>query len=509
MSDMTEQTQQHEGVEQPAPEQPQNFWSKVDNFFGITKSGSNYRTEIVAGVTTFMAMVYILMVNAGMFSGVITDSADPYGAAYIATAIGAIIGTFLMAFFAKMPLAQASGMGINAYICYTLLAEGTGLTYANCMVFTLLDGVIFLILTLTGLRKEIFEAIPAGVRHAIPVGIGMFIAFIGMQQAYIITDSSTLTGFASFNVLANNAFVSYKDGNVMGMLPALVALIGVLAIAILSKKNVKGAVLWGILGSTALYYILLGIAYAANVAAASAIFADVSLSNPFNAFAAWGKDAVGAVFYEGFNFDSYLGIEGNNAGSLVVVLLTSALSLCMIDMFDTIGTLYGACSKGNLLDENGTPIRMEKMMLADAIATCTGAIAGTSTVTTFVESSSGVVAGGRTGFTSMVTGICFVIAMFLSPIAQLIPRCATATALIWVGVLMMTSVVKVDWEDALDAIVAFMTFMVMLLGYSISKGIGMGIITYIIVKVCTGKIRDITIPTWVIGALFFATFILT
>ncbi len=509
MSDMTEQTQQPEGVEQPAPEQPQNFWSKVDNFFGITKSGSNYRTEIVAGVTTFMAMVYILMVNAGMFSGVITDSADPYGAAYIATAIGAIIGTFLMAFFAKMPLAQASGMGINAYICYTLLAEGTGLTYANCMVFTLLDGVIFLILTLTGLRKEIFEAIPAGVRHAIPVGIGMFIAFIGMQQAYIITDSSTLTGFASFNVLANNAFVSYKDGNVMGMLPALVALIGVLAIAILSKKNVKGAVLWGILGSTALYYILLGIAYAANVAAASAIFADVSLSNPFNAFAAWGKDAVGAVFYEGFNFDSYLGIEGNNAGSLVVVLLTSALSLCMIDMFDTIGTLYGACSKGNLLDENGTPIRMEKMMLADAIATCTGAIAGTSTVTTFVESSSGVVAGGRTGFTSMVTGICFVIAMFLSPIAQLIPRCATATALIWVGVLMMTSVVKVDWEDALDAIVAFMTFMVMLLGYSISKGIGMGIITYIIVKVCTGKIRDITIPTWVIGALFFATFILT
>ena len=509
MSDMTEQTQQPEGVEQPAPEQPQNFWSKVDNFFGITKSGSNYRTEIVAGVTTFMAMVYILMVNAGMFSGVITDSADPYGAAYIATAIGAIIGTFLMAFFAKMPLAQASGMGINAYICYTLLAEGTGLTYANCMVFTLLDGVIFLILTLTGLRKEIFEAIPAGVRHAIPVGIGMFIAFIGMQQAYIITDSGTLTGFASFNVLANNAFVSYKDGNVMGMLPALVALIGVLAIAILSKKNVKGAVLWGILGSTALYYILLGIAYAANVAAASAIFADVSLSNPFNAFAAWGKDAVGAVFYEGFNFDSYLGIEGNNAGSLVVVLLTSALSLCMIDMFDTIGTLYGACSKGNLLDENGTPIRMEKMMLADAIATCTGAIAGTSTVTTFVESSSGVVAGGRTGFTSMVTGICFVIAMFLSPIAQLIPRCATATALIWVGVLMMTSVVKVDWEDALDAIVAFMTFMVMLLGYSISKGIGMGIITYIIVKVCTGKIRDITIPTWVIGALFFATFILT
>ena len=507
---MSEQTQQTETVEQPSPEQPKKFWGKVDNWFGITKSGSNYRTEIVAGVTTFMAMVYILMVNAGMFSGVITDSSDPYGAAYIATAIGAIVGTLLMAFFAKMPLAQASGMGINAFIVYTLIGSGTGLTYANCMVFTLLDGVIFLILTVTGLRRQIFEAIPAGVRHAIPVGIGLFIAFIGLQQAgVVVNEDSTLTTFVSFNLLGSTPFVSYNAGTVGGMLPAIVALVGVLAIAILSKKNVKGAILWGLLGSAVLYYVLLAIAYACNVAAAEAVFADVTISNPFNAFVAWGKDSVGAVFYEGFDFSTYLGIEGNNGGTLAVVLITSALSLCMIDMFDTIGTLYGACSKGNLLDENGTPIRMERMMLADAIATCTGAIAGTSTVTTFVESSSGVVAGGRTGFTSMVTGICFIIAMFLSPIAQLIPRCATATALIWVGVLMMSSVVKVDWEDATDAIVAFMTFIVMLLGYSISKGIGMGIITYIIVKVFTGKVKEISIPTWVIGAIFLATFLLT
>ena len=507
---MSEQTQQTETVEQPSPEQPKKFWGKVDNWFGITKSGSNYRTEIVAGVTTFMAMVYILMVNAGMFSGVITDSSDPYGAAYIATAIGAIVGTLLMAFFAKMPLAQASGMGINAFIVYTLIVSGTGLTYANCMVFTLLDGVIFLILTVTGLRRQIFEAIPAGVRHAIPVGIGLFIAFIGLQQAgVVVNEDSTLTTFVSFNLLGSTPFVSYNAGTVGGMLPAIVALVGVLAIAILSKKNVKGAILWGLLGSAVLYYVLLAIAYACNVAAAEAVFADVTISNPFNAFVAWGKDSVGAVFYEGFDFSAYLGIEGNNGGTLAVVLITSALSLCMIDMFDTIGTLYGACSKGNLLDENGTPIRMEKMMLADAIATCTGAIAGTSTVTTFVESSSGVVAGGRTGFTSMVTGICFIIAMFLSPIAQLIPRCATATALIWVGVLMMSSVVKVDWEDATDAIVAFMTFIVMLLGYSISKGIGMGIITYIIVKVVTGKVKEISIPTWIIGVIFLATFLLT
>ena len=181
----------------------------------------------------------------------------------------------------------------------------------------------------------------------------------------------------------------------------------------------------------------------------------------------------------------------------------------MIDMFDTIGTLYGACAKGNLLDEKGVPIRMNKMLLSDAIATCTGAIAGTSTVTTFVESSAGVAAGGKTGFTALVTAACFIVAMFLSPVAKLIPSAATATALIWVGVLMMTSVTKVNWEDAGEAIVAFLTFIVMVLGYSISHGIGIGIITYILVKLCTGKVKEISIATWIIGVLFLATFLLT
>ena len=491
-----------------APSPKKGFWGKVDNWFGITKSGSNFKTETVAGITTFMAMVYILMVNAGMFQGVIGGE-DPYGAAYIATSVGAIVGTFLMAFLARMPLAQASGMGINAFIVYTLL-NGTGLTYANSMVFVLIDGVIFLILTLTGLRRKIFEAIPAGVRHAIPVGIGLFIAFIGLQQAgVIVNEDSTLTTFVSFNLLNSPEFVTYGNGTVGGILPAIVALIGVVVIAVLSKKNVKGAILWGLLGSAVLYYVFAGIAVGAGSQGAIDMFNNISLSNPLSAFEAWGKDSVGVVFYEGFNFDTFLSTGTNNGGSLAVVLITSALSLCMIDMFDTIGTLYGACSKGNLIDKDGTPIRMEKMMLADAIATCTGAIAGTSTVTTFVESSSGVVAGGRTGFTSLITGVCFIIAMFLSPIAQLIPRSATATALIWVGVLMMSSVTKVDWNDASEAIVAFMTFITMLLGYSISKGIGMGIITYIVIQICTGKIKKISIPTWVIGAIFLATFLLT
>lgn len=503
MSEEIKQTEQVEEAGQaPAAEaaKPATFWGKVDGYFGIKKSGSNFRTEIVAGVTTFMAMVYILMVNAGMFQFVIGGS-DPYGAAYIATAIGAIVGTLLMAFLAKMPLAQASGMGVNAFIVYSLVLGGTGLSYANCMVFTLLDGVIFLVLTATGLRQKIFDAIPAGVRHAIPVGIGLFIAFIGMQNAgIIVNEDSTLVTFVSFNFLGGATYG--------GVLAPFVALVGVLAIAILSKKNVKGAILWGILGTAVLYYVMAGIGYAWD-ASCQAIFSNIEFQDPFKAFGAWGTDAVGQVFVKGFDFSAYLGTEGNNVGTLIVLIFTTALSLCMIDMFDTIGTLYGACSKGNLLDENGAPINMNKMMLSDAIATCAGAVAGTSTVTTFVESSAGVSAGGKTGFTALVTGLCFIVAMFLSPIARLIPGCATATALIWVGVLMMTSVTKIDWSDAGEAIVAFMTFIVMVLGYSISKGIGIGIIAYILVKLCTGKVKEISIPTWVIGVLFLATFVLT
>ena len=240
-----------------------------------------------------------------------------------------------------------------------------------------------------------------------------------------------------------------------------------------------------------------------NGLAARQIFTSISFSNPFDAFADWGTQSVGQVFVKGFDFG------GINPGSLVLVLITTSLSLCMIDMFDTIGTLYGACAKGNLLDKDGVPLNMNKMMLSDAIATCAGAVAGTSTVTTFVESSAGVAAGGKTGFTALVTGLCFVVAMFLSPIAQLIPSAATAAALIWVGVLMMTSVTKIDWADPAEAIVAFLTFIVMVLGYSISKGIGIGIIAFVVIKLCTGKIKEIKIPTWVIAALFLATFLVS
>ncbi len=471
--------------------------NKFLKFLGFDGTKTTVKTEIIAGVTTFMTMVYILMVNAGMFSAIPGLS---YGAAYIATAIGAIVGTLLMAFLAKMPLAQAPGMGVNAFIVYTLVIfGGQGISYANAMMFTLLDGAIFVILTVTGLRKQIFEAIPVSVRHAITVGIGLFIAFIGMQNAGIIVNNdSTLVTFVSFNLLA-------KNKSLMSMLTAAVAIFGVMLIAVLEHKKVKGGILWGILGSTVLYYIALGLGVAAGSESCKAVFEGISFSNPFAAFGDWGKQAVGKVFTEGFNFSGYTG----TTGGLILLIATTALSLCMIDMFDTIGTLYGACAKGNLLDENGVPLNMNKCMLADAIATCVGAIGGTSTVTTFVESTSGVAAGGKSGLTALVTACCFILAMFLSPIAQLVPSCATAAALIWVGVLMMNSVVKIDWNSPIEAVVGFFTFIVMILGYSISKGIGMGILVYIFLNLCTGKVKDIKVSTWVIGVIYLATFLLT
>lgn len=490
------------------------FFGKVDNFFGITKAKSTYKTEIIAGLTTFMAMVYILIVNPAMFANI--PGLD-FGAMYIATSIGAIVGTLLMAFLAKMPLAQASGMGVNAFVVFNLVLYGGGLSYPNAMVFTLLDGIIFIVLTATGLRKYIFTAIPEEVKKAINVGLGLFIAFIGLQNAGVIVDnSSTLVNLTSFNIInalkdvPTTYFVTYNAGTVGGMLPAIVALLGVISIAVMSKKNVKGSILWGILGSTVLFYALAGLgclSSGVNGAACKEIFKNITMDNPFKAFGLWGEQSAGKVFYEGFNFDGYLAT--NSVGSLILLLITSALSLCMLDMFDTLGTLYGACTKGGLLDEEGNPLNMNRCMLADAIATSVGAIAGTSTVTTFVESSAGVAAGGKTGFTALVTGLCFIVAMFLSPIAKLIPSAATATALIWVGVLMMSTVTKIEWTDPAAALPAFLTIAVMAFGYEISYGIGMGIISSVIVRVCTGKAKSISVVTWIIAAFFLATFLLT
>lgn len=483
---------------QPEPQKPSDAnASKLDRFFGITRSGSKVKTEVIAGVTTFMAMVYALLVVPGMYGDKV-----PFGAVYIATALGAVIGTTLMALLARMPLAQASGLGATAYITGTLMGSATGLTYANAMIFVLLDGIIFVLLTATGLRKKILAAIPDEVKISIPVGIGMFIAFIGFKNAGFVVLSEGSIGMTSFNVVSGNL-------NYLGAISAALLLVGVITIAVLSAKKVTGSILWGILGTSALYFVFAAIGLIWKDPDCVGLFQNFSISNPFLAFKDWGEHSVGQVFANGFNFSNYLAMDNHNVGTLVVLILTSALSLCMIDMFDTLGTLYGACSKGGLIDKEGNPLRMNQCMLSDAVATCVGSVCGATTVTTYVEASSGVAAGGRTGFAALISAGCFLLATFLSPIAQIIPSCATAAALVWVGVLMMSSVKEIKWSDPASALPAFLTIAVMAFGFSISFGIGIGLISCVVVKICTGKIKQISVATWIIAALFVALFVLT
>lgn len=471
--------------------------SFFDRKFRITEKGSSIKTEIIAGLTTFLAMAYILVVNSGMFANLGSVSFD---AMYVTTALSAVIGTVLIGLMANLPLAQAPGMGLNAFFVYTVCFT-LGFTYANALVFVLLDGLIFVILTVTGLRKIIFEAIPSAVKAAIPAGIGLFIAFLGLQDAkLVIPDASTGVTLASFNLFNGTTWDK--------VMPLIVAVISILLIAVLSHKKVKGSILWGILGGTALYY-LLGV----TVPGFYNNFGDTFSFNPLKPFTAFGTETFGKVFTQGFDFSAYLAKDGNSVGGLVILFITTALAFCMVDMFDTMGTLYGACRGGNLLVEgkNGeleVP-NMNRAMLADAVATCTGAVLGTSTVTTFVESSAGVAAGGKTGFTSLITAAAFLLALFFAPLAKLIPAYAYGAALVYVGVLMMGSVKDIDWSDVSVSVPAFLTMAMMPFTYNISYGIAFGLISYLVIKLFSGKVTEIKIGTWIITILFLAMFFLT
>ena len=469
----------------------------MEKFFHLSQHGTTVRTEFIAGLTTFMAIAYILMVNPAMFAEL--DGVS-YGAAYIATVIPAIIGTLIMALVANLPLALAPGMGLNAFFVYTVCL-GLGFTYANALIFVLADGVIFVLLTVTGLRRVIFNAIPSIVKLSIPAGLGLFIAFLGFQKSgLVINDPATCVNLASFNLLGGATW-----GSIM---PLLVVLAAVTAIAVLSKRGVQGAILWGILGATALYY-LLGFTVPGFY---DGFLEGISL-NPLDSFRAFLSESLGVIFTQGLDFSAYLSVEGHSVNGLILSFFTTALAFCMVDMFDTMGTLYGACAGGLLVKNKVTGEEevpnMEKAMLSDAVATCVGAVCGISTVTTFVESSSGVAAGGRTGLASVFTGGLLFVAMFLSPVAALIPACAYTAALIYVGILMMGNVLKVNWNDPADALPAFMTIAMMPFTYNISYGIAFGIITFIAIRIFTGKAKEINPATWVIAVFFAAMFFLT
>ena len=470
------------------------FKGKLDNFFGIRKMGSNFKTEILAGLTTFMTMVYIVIVNAGIFSGLEDVT---FGAIYVATALAAIVGTTLLALLAKLPFAQAVGMGLNVFFVDTL-CKAMGYSYANALLIVLCSGVLFLVLTLVGARRAIVKAVPAAISIAIPAGIGLFIAFVGMQNAnLVVLDPRTKVALISFNVL------EFSQSGLL-MIGAAVSVLSLVLIAILSKLKVKASIVLGIVGGTVLYYVFAGIGAAAGSDTCIAMFKAISFSNPLDAFKDFGTMAVGKVFIDGFK-----GISGSQIFDFIAALVAFA----MVDMFDTIGTLMGTCQaagkESGLLDDNGEVKNIQKALLCDSIATCTGAILGVSTVTTFVESASGVSEGGRTGLTSLIVAGCFLVVMFLSPIAQLIPSCATAGALMYVGVLMMRNVTDIDWKDPAAAVPAFLTISMMSFTYSISFGIAAGFLSYALIKLCTGKVKEISPVTAVLCVLFLFTFLFT
>lgn len=473
----------------------------MENFFKLKENGTTVRKEVIAGITTFFAMAYIVFVNpnqvaAGGVNGwLVAEGADAgligkiWNAVYVASILGAFVGTILMSLYAKLPFAQACGMGLNAFFCTVFVSNAFFSNfdivkgYQAGLVIIFISGLIFLLLSITGARQYIAKSMPTCLKAAIPAGIGLFIAFIGFQNAGIIQDNPfTLVQFFDFN----GAF----DKNLTTWIPVVVALVGLLLIAILTKLNISGAIIISILVSSALYYILMGQVPSFDMQQIGQSFKD------------FGEIGISAVF-QGESWKNAFSADFLGGIFNIVMLI---VTFCLVDMFDTLGTVYGTASQAGMLDEDGDPIRLEKAMMSDSVATVCGAVFGTSTVTTFVESSAGVAAGGRTGLTSLVTSLCFIVCLFLTPLASIIPSCATAPALIFVGVLMMKNFSKVDMDDIASAVPAFLAMVMMILTYSISNGIGIGCIAYTIITLCTGKYGKKDIMVTVIALLFAIKF---
>lgn len=452
----------------------------LEKVFRLKENGTNARTEIIAGITTFMTMAYILAVNPS----VLADAGMDQGEVFTATALAALIGTLLMAFCANYPFALAPGMGLNAYFAYTVVL-GMGYRWEVALTAVFIEGIIFIVLSLTNVREAIFNAIPQNLKAAVSVGIGLFIAFIGLQNAKIVIGGSTLLQLFSvegYNEV-NGVEASFQDAGIT----VLLAVIGILITGFLVIKNVKGNILWGILITW-----ILGIICQ---------FTGLYVPNPELGFYGLLPD-----FSSGLSIPSLSPIFAKLefSGIFSLEFLVVIFAFLFVDMFDTIGTLIGVSSKANMLDENGRLTNIRGALLADAIATTAGAVLGTSTTTTFVESASGVSEGGRTGLTAVTTAILFGLALFLSPIFLAIPSFATAPALVVVGFYMLTNVVNIDFNDVSEALPCYICIGAMPFFYSISEGISMGVISYVVLNVMTGKAKEkkISLLMYVLAVLF-------
>ena len=439
----------------------------MENFFKLKERGTTVSRESIGGLTTFLAMAYILAVNPGMLSAAGMSAR----AVFTATAVSAAIATLVMAFVANLPVALAPGMGLNAFFTFTVVI-GMGCTWQLALTAVLVEGIIFIILSLCGIREAIVKSIPDNLKKAVAVGIGLFIAIIGLSNAGIVTSQAgTIISFVTFKM--ENA-------------AALLAIIGLIITIILYTLKVPGAILIGIVITT-----LIGIPMGVT-----------KIPEGFKAVS-----APDAPYFFAFDWKGIcMGANGFSIavlGKFIVILITFLFT----DLFDTIGTLLGVAEQGNLKDKDGNVLNAKGALIADSVGTVVGACLGTSTVTSYVESSAGVGAGGRTGLASVVTAVLFLVSLLFSQVFLLIPAAATAPALIFVGYLMMKSVVDIKFDDSTEGIPAFVTIISMPFAYSISKGIMYGIITYVITKLCAKKAKDIPVVTWILAVIFLAEII--
>lgn len=451
----------------------------LEKIFKLKQHNTNAKTEVIAGITTFMTMAYILAVNPSILSAAGMDAT----AVLLATAIASFIATACMALMANKPFALSAGMGLNAYLAYTVVI-GMGYTWQLALLAVFVEGLIFIVLSLTNVREAIFNAIPLTLKRGVSVGIGLFIAFIGLQNAGLAVDSSTLVTITNFT----ENFTTHG-------ICALLAVIGLLLTAILHILKVKGAILIGIVGTWILGIIcqLIGIYVPTPDAGFYSLIPTSFISADFS--------KLGETFGQCFNVDF---------GAIKITeFIVVVFAFLFVDLFDTLGTLIGVATKADMLDEKGQLPGIRPALLSDAIGTSAGAVLGTSTVTTFVESASGVSAGGRTGLTAMVTGILFLLSTLFAPLFTSIPSFATAPALIMVGFLMVSSVTEIrfDEDNLTEAIPAYIAIIAMPLFYSISEGISLGIISYVVLNVCTGKAKKVKPLMYILAVLFILKYI--
>ena len=453
----------------------------MEKFFKLKEKGTNVRTEMIAGLTTFMTMAYILAVNPSILGTTGMDA----GAIFTATALASAVASFCMAFLANLPFVLSAGMGLNAYFAYTVVA-GMGYSWQVALTAVFAEGLVFVLLSLTNVREAIFNAIPQTLKYGVSVGIGLFICFIGLQNAHIAVDSSTLVTIFSFSQ-------SVKSGtfNSEGI-TVLLALLGIIITGYLVIRGVKGNILLGILITW-----ILGI-----VCQLAGLYVPNPEAGFYSMIPSGIISAPASISSTIFQFDfSIITAHPLDFFSVLFAFL-------FVDIFDTLGTLIGCASKADMLDKDGKLPEIKGALLADSIGTMLGACLGTSTITTFVESSSGIAEGGRSGLTACVSGILFLLALFFSPIFLAIPSFATAPALVIVGFLMIQQVVKVEWDDLLEAIPAYIAIFAMPFLYSISEGISLGIISYVLLHVAAGKRKEVTPLMYVLAVLFVLKYIM-